>query len=1141
MIRGNVAEKRSFCSLCKSRCGAIYKVRDGKLISAGPFPEHPTGKALCLKGKAAPEILYSSDRVLYPMRRTNPKSDPDPGWQRITWEEALNEIATRLSAIKEAHGAEAVAFGLTTPSGTPISDGDEWIDRFTYAFGTPNNVHGTEICNWHKDNAHKFTFGSGILYPDYANADTILLWGFNPSAVWLDQATQVAEARARGGKIIAVDPRDAGYARDADHWLRVLPGRDGILAMGLAKILIEKSGYDKEFLTNWSNGPFLVRQDTGRFLRSGDIDSQGGRDYVALSRDGSLVYLSDRMDRQRQVPKDISLNGETLVETDGGSVFCKTAFELYVDACQHYPLENTASQTGIPIAAIEAAAETLAGADKIAYYAWSGLAQQSNATQTDRALAILMSLSGSYDAPGGNVAFSQHPTNLIKDLSLLPKEQLDKALGVDVRPLGPPAEAMITSKDFYTAVLEKKPYEVKTFVSFGANHLLSHGDTDRAIEAFQALEFFAHCNTVMTPTAMFADIFLPVNTPWEREALRVGFDVSQGANELVQLREALVPSRGETRSDMEIVFDLAARLGLGGHFFGGDIDKAYAYVLEPSGISLEELRENPGGIRKPLTYQSRKYAQETGVGVKGFETDTGRVEIYSELFLRHGYSPLPEFTSFDRDTEKYPFELTSAKSGYYCHSQYRNITSLRKRVPEPVVELCQDAADELGFEEDDLIWIENDAGRANMKLKINNALHPRVVVAAYGWWQENKELRLPGFDPLSNNGSNYNRLIETKHIDPISGSVPHRSAICRLRAMDEAKKERPAWLGFRPATIATLQKVADGVTRVGIQVKGLDILPDYQPGQHITLRIKLPETLQEITRCYSLVGSATGAERKEYVISVRRVVAPPNAPDAPPGIMSSFINDGLEIGTEVELKAPSGRFVIPAQSDDPIAIVAGGIGITPFLSYLETVAAVGTAPRIHLVYANRHSAVHAYGDRIKALQEAIPSLGMVNIYNEPASDDVLGVDYDKSGFVGADDILLAEFETVPQVYLCGPPPMMSAVEDALAARGHPPERVYKEVFVSPVSTKPIPTGPYCVSFAKSGVTAQWTDKSGSLLEFGEKHGLSLDSGCRAGQCESCAVGVESGSFQHLLDVAAEEEGRCLICQAVPTGNLVLDA
>jgi anaerobic selenocysteine-containing dehydrogenase len=237
-----------------------------------------------MKGKAAPEILYSDDRVLYPMRRTNPKTEPEPVWERITWDEALNEIASKLNTIKAEHGAEAIAVGVTTPSGTPFSDAFDWAHRFQYALGTPNNVSGTEVCNWHKDTAHAFTVGSSILYPDYNNADTIVLWGFNPSAVWLDQATQVAEARARGATIIAVDPRDAGYARDANHWLRVRPGMDGTLIMGIANIVISQGGYDDEFLTQWSNGPFLVSGSSGLFLRSRDLTDGEGDDYIALSR-----------------------------------------------------------------------------------------------------------------------------------------------------------------------------------------------------------------------------------------------------------------------------------------------------------------------------------------------------------------------------------------------------------------------------------------------------------------------------------------------------------------------------------------------------------------------------------------------------------------------------------------------------------------------------------------------------------------------------------------------------------------------------------------------------------------------------------------------------------------------------------------
>ena len=297
MERAETVEKAGFCCLCRSRCGAVFEVSGDRLIKAKPAPDHPTGKALCVKGKAAPEIAHSPERMLHPMRRTTPKTDPDPGWERVSWEEAMRDIAARLGAIREASGAEAVGFGVTTPSGTPISDSIEWVERFIRLFGSPNSVYGTEICNWHKDHAHRFTYGSGILYPDHANADAILLWGFNPSAVWLDQATQIAAAR--GARIIAVDPRRTGYARRADPWLRVRPGTDGALAMGLAHILIEREALRRRLhpaLEQWAapraNGyrPIPARgggDGTGRCDPSGRA-ARGWRPRLLRSRNPLL-------------------------------------------------------------------------------------------------------------------------------------------------------------------------------------------------------------------------------------------------------------------------------------------------------------------------------------------------------------------------------------------------------------------------------------------------------------------------------------------------------------------------------------------------------------------------------------------------------------------------------------------------------------------------------------------------------------------------------------------------------------------------------------------------------------------------------------------------------------------------------------
>ena len=228
-MRTDDVERRvsGWCALCRSRCGCISVVRDGRLVAVERNPDHPTGRALCAKGQSAPDLVYSPDRLLHPLKRTRPKGDPDPGWVRIAWDEALDLAASKLLRIAEEDGPEGVAFAITTPSGTSISDSLPWLERLMRAFGSPNNVYGTEICNWHKDHATRYTFGAGIGTPDLDSAGCVLLWGHNPTGAWLAQGQRVNEAKARGARLVVVDPRRAGLAAKADEWLRVRPGTDG--------------------------------------------------------------------------------------------------------------------------------------------------------------------------------------------------------------------------------------------------------------------------------------------------------------------------------------------------------------------------------------------------------------------------------------------------------------------------------------------------------------------------------------------------------------------------------------------------------------------------------------------------------------------------------------------------------------------------------------------------------------------------------------------------------------------------------------------------------------------------------------------------------------------------------------------------
>src|SRR5512144_553028 len=127
---------KGFCGLCISRCGSVAVVENGRFVKLEPDLSHPTGKALCAKGRAAPELVYHPERLLYPMKRTRPKGDPDPGWQRINWEEALALVASRLQSIAQQHGSQSVAFSASSPSTSASDDSTVWISRLMNAFGT---------------------------------------------------------------------------------------------------------------------------------------------------------------------------------------------------------------------------------------------------------------------------------------------------------------------------------------------------------------------------------------------------------------------------------------------------------------------------------------------------------------------------------------------------------------------------------------------------------------------------------------------------------------------------------------------------------------------------------------------------------------------------------------------------------------------------------------------------------------------------------------------------------------------------------------------------------------------------------------------------------------------------------------------
>ena len=765
----------AFCPLCVSRCGCEAVVEDGRLVAIEPDPSHPTGKALCAKGRASPALVEAPDRLLYPLRRTRPKGDADPGWQRISWDEALGETAAAMRRIATESGPEAVAFAVTTSSGTAISDAQPWIDRLINAFGSPNNCNAWEICAWHRQYARAFTTGTGIGTPDYAKAGCILLWGHNPSTSLLAAATRVAAARARGAKLIVVDPRHIGFAVKADCWLRVRPGTDAALALALAGVMIEQGWFDEDFVRGWTNGPFLVREDDGTLLRAEAI-AAGGEGFVAWDEGRRTAVRYDPTTREYELPPmRLALSGAFVVAGRDGPIACRTAFALYAAQCRAMSPETAAEISGVDADAIREAARVLWQHRPVAHYTWTGLEQQSNATQTDRAIAILHALTGSIDAAGGNLQLAQVPVNDVSGNELREATQWCKALGLAERPLGLGKSGWILSDDLYRAAIEAQPYRVRALVGFGANLLLSHADAARGAEALRRLEFHVQSDLYMTPTAAYADIVLPIASAWEREGLRVGFGLDRDACELVQFRPAVVAPRGEARADIDIVFDLAVRLGLGNHFWHGNVAAALDHHLEPSGLNLEALRAEPRGIRVPLKTTYRKYRRG------GFATPSGRIEIFSAALQEIGEPPLPEFRRPVWAAPGFPMTLTSAKTPLYCHSQHRNLAPLRRLEPDPVAEISPLTAAARDICDGDWLAITTPRGRVRARARLNASLADGIVAARHGWWQACPELDLPCYDALDpDGGANINLAIGVETVDPVSGAAPHRCYPCDI-------------------------------------------------------------------------------------------------------------------------------------------------------------------------------------------------------------------------------------------------------------------------------------------------------------------------------------------------------------------------
>ena len=234
-----------------SQCRMRVRLENGEVTDISGDPTDPECQGrLTVRGEHFRDILYAPDRLKTPLRRVGPRGSGE--WQEISWDAALDEIAERLREIKANHGAEAVDFHHGHYHSGQLLD--VFLSRLANLFGTPNVSNPSHICLGPRAFT-QITFDFGMpAPPDIPHTQCLILWGGNPEVTNEGQMLQIQAMRARGGKLIVVDPRMTNYARQADIHAQPRPGTDGALALGMLQHIVARELYDAEFVAEWTHG-----------------------------------------------------------------------------------------------------------------------------------------------------------------------------------------------------------------------------------------------------------------------------------------------------------------------------------------------------------------------------------------------------------------------------------------------------------------------------------------------------------------------------------------------------------------------------------------------------------------------------------------------------------------------------------------------------------------------------------------------------------------------------------------------------------------------------------------------------------------------------------------------------------------------
>ncbi|WP_028216673.1 2Fe-2S iron-sulfur cluster-binding protein [Paraburkholderia oxyphila] len=324
---------------------------------------------------------------------------------------------------------------------------------------------------------------------------------------------------------------------------------------------------------------------------------------------------------------------------------------------------------------------------------------------------------------------------------------------------------------------------------------------------------------------------------------------------------------------------------------------------------------------------------------------------------------------------------------------------------------------------------------------------------------------------------------------------------------------------------------SENITSILLAPVNSDEVPPFKAGQYITIRID-----DNTVRTYTV--SSGPHERRHYRISVKR--EPSSGEGFQPGRASGYIHDDLEVGCLLDVMEPRGDFYLNHTGDGAVALISGGVGLTPMVSMLH--ALIEGNRHVAFIHACENGSVHALDGEVAELSQSREGIRKFYAYRNPTDADRSQQKYHLEGVLTA-EVLRDLLPPHCECYLCGPPPFMKAVYEALRALGVPKERIHYEFFGpstvldSDDVTEANPRVTSTVVFKRSRKRLDWNGFEGSILEFAEANGVKPSYGCRAGICSSCECDLLAGEVSYLSEPLDPPPGdRILPCITVPSSD-----